>query len=431
MPAASGSPFSTIRTSRPSARWRCCQPRYHLVATGEQTEGEGIFKSTDAGATWTNVGLRDAASLTSLIVDPRNPDVVLVVLGEFLRGRGAACSAPKTAARRGTRFYSRTKKPELSTCPWIRVIIELCMPPSGAPDFGPPSQGRTTKIRTQFTRRPTAASLGSRLEARVYRAGPGTHRHLRCPGDHGKRVFAIVNQGVFRSDDAGTSWRRIANDPRVLGNGYFSRIFSDPKNPDVLYVMQTAVYRSTDGGQIQSYTGRPVAMIFTFSGSIPRIRANDSGCGPGRHHRVDGGKTWGDWLNQPTGQFYHVTTDEPFPTTSMPNNRIPAPSPSPIAATTARSPIVTGSPSAASNSAIIAADPLIRISPTPPAGTTPSCASIARPAISFHIFPGKKALAGGTSPSSSRLSIRTQSISARRLLKSADGGIHGSPSVRT
>src|SRR5260370_22835314 len=70
-----------------------------------------------------------------------------------------------------------------------------------------------------------------------------------APGMEGNRVYAILNQGFFRSDDGGATWQQSTKDPRVVGSGYFSRVYVDPKNADVVYVMQTSTYRSLDGGK--------------------------------------------------------------------------------------------------------------------------------------------------------------------------------------
>src|SRR5262249_2533660 len=79
-----------------------------------------------------------------------------------------------------------------------------------------------------------------------------------APGTGGKRVYAILDPGFFRSDDGGASWQRASSDPRVVGSWYFSRTFADPRDPNVVYVMQTSVYRSSDGGHtFSAYKGAP------------------------------------------------------------------------------------------------------------------------------------------------------------------------------
>jgi photosystem II stability/assembly factor-like uncharacterized protein len=124
-----------------------------------------------------------------------------------------------------------------------------------------------------------------------------------------------MNQGLFRSDDAGATWRRTTADPRIVGSGYFSRVFVDPNNAHVIYVAQTSLYRSTDGGQnFTAFAGAPSGDDF----HVMWIDPGDSqrmilGVDQGAIISVDGGQSWSSWYNQATGQFYHVSTDDAFP----------------------------------------------------------------------------------------------------------------------
>ncbi|HYA63329.1 MAG TPA: hypothetical protein VED66_08995, partial [Candidatus Sulfotelmatobacter sp.] len=136
-----------------------------------------------------------------------------------------------------------------------------------------------------------------------------------APKPGGKRIFALMNQGLFRSDDAGTTWQKISADPRILGSEYFGRVYSDPKNPDVVYVMQTSTYRSTDGGRnFAAWKGTPSGeddhVLWIAPEDPDRILL---GSDQGAVITFDCGKTWTSWFNQPTGQFYRVATDDSFP----------------------------------------------------------------------------------------------------------------------
>jgi photosystem II stability/assembly factor-like uncharacterized protein len=136
-----------------------------------------------------------------------------------------------------------------------------------------------------------------------------------APTLQGKRIFALMAQGLFRSDDAGATWQRITTDSRILGSNYFGRVFCDTKNPDVVYVMQTATYRSKDGGRtFEAWKGTPSGE----DDHVLWIDPQDSnhimeGTDQGAVITYDCGKTWSTWFNQPTGQFYRVTTDNEFP----------------------------------------------------------------------------------------------------------------------
>jgi photosystem II stability/assembly factor-like uncharacterized protein len=136
-----------------------------------------------------------------------------------------------------------------------------------------------------------------------------------APGTKGMRVYAIMTQGLFRSEDGGASWQRSTTDPRILGNGYFSRVFVDPKNADLVYVAQTSMYRSKDGGRsFEAWAGAPSGDDFHVLWINP---ANTQhmilGVDQGAIISVNGGNTWSSWYNQATGQFYHVSTDQQFP----------------------------------------------------------------------------------------------------------------------
>jgi photosystem II stability/assembly factor-like uncharacterized protein len=124
-----------------------------------------------------------------------------------------------------------------------------------------------------------------------------------------------MNQGFYRSDDGGANWQQSTKDPRIVGSEYFSRIFADPRNPDLLYMAQTSLYRSTDGGHsFEAFAGAPSGDDF----HVLWIDLSDParlllGVDQGAVVSVDAGQTWSSWYNQPTGQFYHVSTDKAFP----------------------------------------------------------------------------------------------------------------------
>jgi photosystem II stability/assembly factor-like uncharacterized protein len=124
-----------------------------------------------------------------------------------------------------------------------------------------------------------------------------------------------MNQGLFRSDDSGATWRRTTSDPRIVGSTYFSRVFVDPGNPDNVYIAQTSLYRSTDAGlTFSAFAGAPSGDDF----HVMWIDPGDSrrmilGVDQGAIVSVDGGQSWTSWYNQATGQFYHVSTDDAFP----------------------------------------------------------------------------------------------------------------------
>jgi photosystem II stability/assembly factor-like uncharacterized protein len=289
---------------------------------GSVNQGNGMWKSIDAGETWQHIGLEDSRHIAAIWVDPRNADIVFVAaLGHTF--------APNT--ERG--IFKTTNGGKT----WQKVLYKDDT--TGAVDvaFAPdnPKIGFAALWYHYVNPDTPFAGLLGTGGAGIYKTTDGgdtwtpveipqlAKAHLGrigvvvAPG--GQRVFAIVSErmqgGLYRSDDGGTSWKRITQDPRVTGNGYFSKVFLDPHNSDIVYVAQTSLYRSTDGGvTFESYKGAPGgddnhALWIDPTNSNYMIMGSDQGA----TISMDGGKTWSSWYNQPTGQIYHVSTDNRFP----------------------------------------------------------------------------------------------------------------------
>jgi photosystem II stability/assembly factor-like uncharacterized protein len=291
-------------------------PNVIYVATGEQTDGNGLWKSTDAGATWSNLGFSDSPILPSVLVDPHDANSVYVaVAGKFTpsESRGIFKSTDGGKTWRKV-FYKddRTSPTELDFDPadshTIVAIIRRIPPPPGEK----PVEGVDTQLLRSTDSGETWLPMGDQ-------GLPPTHRQriglAIAPGLHGKRIFALMNQGLFRSEDSGSTWQKITTDPRILGTNYFGRVFADTQDPDVVYVMQTSTYRSSDGGRTF------VAWKGTPSGEDDHVLWIDpkdpnhivEGTDQGAVITYDCGTTWSTWFNQPTGQFYRVSTDNGFP----------------------------------------------------------------------------------------------------------------------
>ena len=296
------------------------------VGTGEQTRGRGIYRSSDSGLTWNSIGLQDVPFTQAIVVDPQNPDVVVV--GGNSIGIGILWRPlPKSAstANRGifkTTDGGKTWQKTLSNDDTIGVV-DMCSDPGdphtlyavlyrAASGAGDSKIAATADIVKSSDGGSTWAPLVSKGLPDKARGRLGI---IVAPGTGGRRVYAIMEQGFFRSDDAGATWEQSTKDPRVLGSPYFSRVFADTHNPDVLYVAQTSLYRSTDGGKsFEAYVGAPSGDDFHVLWIDPHDSARIIlGVDQGAIVSVNGGKTWSSWYNQPTGQFYHVSTDDGFP----------------------------------------------------------------------------------------------------------------------
>src|ERR1041384_3542803 len=291
-------------------------PNIIYVGTGDQLEGDGVFKSTDAGATWKNVGLGDVHHISSLIVDPSNPDIVLVGTYDFV-STGERRGVFKTSD--GGRTWNRVLFKDPST-----GIADMAAGPddpkivyaiSSSPQSDP-STRRTARSESHVWKSTDEGSTWSQVAEAGLPANPrGRIGVAVAPGTNGRRVYLIMNQGFFRSDDGGATWQQSTKDPRVLGSGYFSRTYSDPHNPDVVYVMQTATYKSTDGGKtFEAWKGEPSGeddhVIWIDPADSKRIFM---GTDQGAVITLNSGGTWTEWFDQPTGEMYHVTTDNQFP----------------------------------------------------------------------------------------------------------------------
>ncbi len=289
---------------------------------GAVNQGDGIWKSTDAGETWQHIGLDSSRHIGAIWVDPKNADVVFVAaLGH-------------TYAPNEERGVFKTTDGGKT---WRKVLYKDDK--TGAIDVtfarDNPQIGFATLWYHYVTPDNPFAGLMGTGGAGIYKTADGgenwtpvtipelANAHLGRMGvtvsPNGQRVFLIVSErmrgGLYRSDDGGATWKRTTQDPRVQGNGYFSRVFLDPHNSDIVYVAQTSLYRSTDGGvTFESYKGAPGgddnhALWIDPTNSDYMIMGSDQGATVS----MDGGKSWSSWYNQPTGQFYHLSTDNRFP----------------------------------------------------------------------------------------------------------------------
>jgi photosystem II stability/assembly factor-like uncharacterized protein len=301
-------------------------PRIIYVGTGEQTRGRGVYRSSDAGATWTPAGLADIPFLQEIIVDPRDPDVV-VAAGNTL-GMGILWRPFPPYATTDNRGIFRTVDGGKA---WKKVyenndtigVMDMCTDPDNPSMLYaslyrlPSGEGDTAVAATSDIVRSTdGGATWAPLQSKgLPDKARGRLGIIVAPGTGGRRLYAIVDQGFYRSDDGGANWYQSTKDPRVMGSNYFSRVFVDTQNPDTVYVAQTSLYRSTDGGKtFEAYVGAPSGDDFHVLWIDPHDGARMIlGVDQGAVITVDAGKTWSSWYNQPTGQFYHVSTDNQFP----------------------------------------------------------------------------------------------------------------------
>src|SRR5215471_8725911 len=283
--------------------------------------GNGMYKSTDAGKTWSHLGLEGTRQIGRVLVDPHNPNVVFVAaLGHVyganpdrgvFRSRDGGATWQKVLFRGDDvgaidlAFDSQNSRVVYATLWNTRRPPWSIYPPSYGPgggvfktnDGGDTWQALTTGLPSE---------------------GLGRIGLAVAPTSH-NRVYAIVDAkagGLYRSEDGGATWSLISDDKRIWGRGwYFSKVVVDPKNPDILYVSNTSVYKSADGGK--SWTaikgapgGDDYHQLWIYPEDPNRmILGSDQGAVVSE----DGAQTWSSWYNQPTAQLYHVAADARFP----------------------------------------------------------------------------------------------------------------------
>lgn len=291
-------------------------PNIIYVGTGEETVGNGMYASDDAGKTWRHIGLEDTRYITGIIVDPRDPNIVIVSARDwFLTGPARGIYKTIDGGKTWKKVYYKDDKTSV-------VDLEI------APDHPKTIYAATYNLQIDFANRralgPESLVLRSTDEGDTWQqvAGSGLPDPPRgtiglavAPKTNAQRVYAVMNNGFYRSDDGGATWQRSTNDPRITGSTFFGKMYVDPVNPDLVYVMQTSMYRSLDGGKtFESYKGAPSGedqhVLWIDPTNPGRIFL---GSDQGAIISLDGGHTWSDWFTQPTGQFYHVVTDNQFP----------------------------------------------------------------------------------------------------------------------
>jgi photosystem II stability/assembly factor-like uncharacterized protein len=306
------------------------RPDTVYVGTGEADMrdsiafGDGMYKSADAGKTWTHIGLEATRQIGRVAVDPHNHDVVFVAALGHVYGphpdRGVYRS------RDGGRTWQKVLYKNDSVGA-IDVVID-------------PSDSRVVYASLWNTRRPPwyiyAPSNGpgggiyksadggttwSQLTGGLPAEGFGRSGIAIAPSSP-RRVYAIVDAkegGLFRSEDAGGTWTKMSADTRIWQRGwYFSKVAVDPENPDRVYVPNTAIFHSDDGGRTWGNPkGSPGGDDYHQLWIAPdnpnlMIAASDQGAIITEHAR-DEQPTWTSWLNQPTAQIYHLAPDYRFP----------------------------------------------------------------------------------------------------------------------
>jgi len=292
----------------------------HAVRGVMTSHGDGVYKSTDAGKTWKNIGLEKTKHIAAVRIHPNNPDIVYVAAQGALHGSSEDRGIFKTTD--GGNSWKKVFYVDANTgC--ADLSMDLNNPrilyatmwehrrypwkvESGGPGcalYKSDDAGETWKKLTEGLPKAfgkSAISVSRANSNRVY-------ANIEAEGD---------KAGVYRSDDAGKTWNQTSKQRITIARAwYYIEIFADPVNQDLVYVMNAPFLKSIDGGR----SFAPVAVPHGDNHDVwinpnnnqNMINANDGGA----NITFNGGKSWSSQQNQPTAQFYRVIADKKFPYT--------------------------------------------------------------------------------------------------------------------
>ena len=285
---------------------------------GNISYGNGVYKTIDGGRTWRNIGLRDTRHIGAVIIDPKNPNIVFVAALGHAYGPNEERGVFRSTDGGAT---------------WQKVLFKDNK--TGAIDvvFDPANSTTLFASLWEVYRTPWSLSSGGagsglyksvdggttwkRLEGFGLPSGIMGRIGVSVAGGDSNRVYALIESkdgGLFRSDDGGEHWIKMNEDGRLRQRAwYFTHTFADPKSTDTLYVLNTGLFRSIDGGRTFNLLPAPHGdhhgLWIDPDHTERLINGNDGGA----TISIDNGKTWSTQYNQPTAQFYHVITDNRWP----------------------------------------------------------------------------------------------------------------------
>ncbi|MCH8309304.1 MAG: glycosyl hydrolase, partial [Chloroflexi bacterium] len=300
-------------------------PNVVYVGTGEScvrgnvSHGDGVYKSTDAGKTWVNVGLEDTRRIGRMRIHPQNPDIVYVAaLGHlFSPNEQRGVYRTTDGGKNWERVLFRSDKagaidiamdpsnPRILYAAFWQVLRNPWELISGGPDSGLFKSTDGGDTWTELTDNP---GMPDGMKGRI---------GVAVSPKNGDRVWAIVeaeDSGIYRSDDGGATWKKTDKNRELIQRPwYYHHIFADPTNEDTVWVLNLQAWKSIDGGSEWTAVPTPHGdnhdLWIDPNNPMRMIEANDGGACVS----FNGGASWSSIENQPTAQYYHVTTDTQFP----------------------------------------------------------------------------------------------------------------------
>jgi photosystem II stability/assembly factor-like uncharacterized protein len=304
------------------------EPNTIYVGSGEGLHrpdlsvGDGVYKSTDAGQTWTHLGLRDGQQIPQIAIDPKDPNKLLVAVAGHPYGPNAERGIFRSTD--GGQTFTKVLYKDENT--------------GGADVAFDPTNGNIAYATLWEAREgPWENGSWNGTNGGIFKSidGGATWQPLTkglppgivqanisiCASNPNRLYSSVATKtavAIYRSDDAGQSWTQATTDPRPagrIGGGDLSVPRVDPKNPDTVYVTSTVTWKSTDAGKTwTSFRGAPGGDDYQNMWINPTndniiLLVSDQGA----LVTVNGGQSWSSWYNQPTAQMYHVNADNAFP----------------------------------------------------------------------------------------------------------------------
>lgn len=304
-------------------------PNVIYIGSGEGLQrpdlstGNGIYKSTDAGKTWTHLGLRDGQQIPQIAIDPRNPNRLFVAVLGHPYGPNAERGLYRSLD--GGQSFSKVLGKDENT-----GAIDIVMAPDDPNTLyaalwearqGPWENGVWQGPGTGLFKSTDGGDSWTPIMNGLPTPAEGLGRiGIAVSPSRPQRVYITIDaearSGIYRSDDGGASWTKTSTDERVHNRGSdFAEVKVDPKNADIVYSASIVTWKSVDAGvtwkMIRGAPGGDDYHRLWINPNNPDIIliASDQGA----IITVNGGESWSSWYNQPTAQFYHVTADNSWP----------------------------------------------------------------------------------------------------------------------
>ena len=305
-------------------------PNVIYVGTGDPKSffdgvGDGMYKSADAGRTWRHIGLEATRQIPSILVNPRDPNVVLVAALGNPQAKSEARGVFRSTDGGATWTKTLYVDDETGIAKLARaedtpdVVFAATMFQYLPPGISKPPDPDTARTRTRLYKSTDGGLTWRELSGGGLPPLAGRTSLAVAIGTNAQRVYLIGDFGLYRSDDGGTAWRHMAADDKRITNGqggYNCGVYVDSKNPDIVYTVNVTAYKSADGGNtFTGFKGGPPG------GDDPQVMWIDPtdgkrmlmGYDQGAIVSFDGGDTWSSWYNQSTEQIYHIAADNSFP----------------------------------------------------------------------------------------------------------------------